>query len=200
MKLYITQTSKFKVRLPPRNLDFLLMESQRFMKIIYSKFKVWSPAQLISWENLEPRPITDIGCSQSCHEILTFLFMESIILLKYSLNTHYKNELSQNKFLMKLYITQTSKFKVWSPAQLISWENLEPRPIRRYRLLTKFRLFVDGINLFMKIIFEYTFKNWIITKKISNEALYNSNFKVQSLVSSPAHQLRELGTQAHTDI
>jgi hypothetical protein len=33
-------------------------------------------------------------------------------------------------------------------------------------------------------------------KKISNEALCNSNFKVQSLVSGPAHQLRELGTQA----
>jgi hypothetical protein len=30
---------------------------------------------------------------------------------------------------MKPYVTQTSKFKVWSPAQLISCENLEPRPI-----------------------------------------------------------------------
>ncbi len=68
------------------------------------------------------------------------------------------------------------------------------------RLLTKFRLFVDGINHFIKIIFEYTFKNWIIAKKNFNEALYNSNFKVQSLVSSPAHQLRELGAEAYAEI
>jgi hypothetical protein len=34
-------------------------------------------------------------------------------------------------------------------------------------------------------------------KKFSNEVLDNSNFKVQSLVSRPAHQLRELGTQAY---
>jgi hypothetical protein len=52
----------------------------------------------------------------------------------------------------------------------------------------------------MKIIFEYTFKNGIIAKQFSNEALYNSNSKVQSLVAHPAHQLRELGTQAFTDI
>ncbi len=75
------------------------------------------------------------------------------------MNTHLKTELRQKIFQMKLYLTQTLKFKVWSPAQLISWENLEPRPIYGYSLLTKFRLFVDGINHFIKLIFEYTFKN-----------------------------------------
>ncbi len=100
---------------------------------------------------------------------------------------------------MKLYITQTSKFKVWSPAQLI-------RELGAEALYTdigcsqNFDFLLMESQYFVKIIFEYPFKNWIIAKKFSDEALYNSNFKVQSLVSRPAHQLGEIGTQAYTDI
>jgi hypothetical protein len=101
---------------------------------------------------------------------------------------------------MKLHITQTSKFKVWSPAQLISWENLEPRPNMDIGCSQNCHFFLTVSQHFIKIIFEYTFRKQDYFKRICNEALYNSNFKVQSLVSSPAHQLGELGTQVYTDI
>jgi hypothetical protein len=48
---------------------------------------VWSPAQLISWENLEPRPNTDIGCSQN----FDFLLMESHHFMKIIFECTLKN-------------------------------------------------------------------------------------------------------------
>ncbi len=97
---------------------------------------VSSPAHQL--RELGTQAYTDIKAAhKNRSEISTFLLMES---KKIILNTHLKTELSQKNFLMKLYVTQTSKFKAWSPAQLISWENLEPRPIRIYRPLTNFDL------------------------------------------------------------
>jgi hypothetical protein len=61
---------------------------------------------------------------------------------------------------MKLYLTQTL-IKVQSlvarPAHQLG--EVRTQTLYMVRLLTKFRLFVDGINHFIKIIFEYTFKN-----------------------------------------